>query len=522
MPSERRLHPLSFLFGIGARIKELALPIVVLLFGANRTGLGWQVWFLWLLVPYTILAILRAVTFRYRFDEHELVIRTGAISRNERHIPYSRIQNVDGVQNVFHRLLKVVDVKVQTAGGNEPEATMSVLPVAAFEEMRRRVLEGRHQAVVTATDDASAGVEPEPSGRTRTLLSLSTRDLLTYGFVEGRGMVVIGALFGLYWEFGLADSFMPSFPDFIEDKILNDEKASPRPRGGGVFRTLLAAVYTRAEHLFTSLIVAALAVVAIVVILRLLSMLWAMIRLYGFTLTREGEDLRTSYGIITRIEATIPLRRIQTLTLLEGPLHRLTGRMSARVDTAGGEAGKNAPPDRHWLAPIVVRRDLPALLHDVLPVLSLEAIEWRPVHPGAVRRIRKEWFVLSALAQIPLAIWMGWWGMTSLLLLIPFAFLNARRSAAALGWAVTDELVAFKSGWIWRQTTIAPYARVQAVKLRESPFDRRSRMASVKVDTAGAGDLSHRVAIPYLDRAVAEHLWRTLTREAASRSFRWS
>ena len=61
-------------------------------------------------------------------------------------MPYVRIQNVDGVQTVFHRLLHVVDVKVQTAGGNEPEATMSVLPVAAFEQMRQRVFEGRRQA----------------------------------------------------------------------------------------------------------------------------------------------------------------------------------------------------------------------------------------------------------------------------------------------------------------------------------------------------------------------------------------
>ena len=98
------------------------------------------------MIPYILVAIVRTLTFRYRFDEHELVIRTGTIARNERHVPYARIQNVDGVQTVFHRLLHVVDVKVQTAGGNEPEATMSVLPVAAFEQMRQRVFEGRRQA----------------------------------------------------------------------------------------------------------------------------------------------------------------------------------------------------------------------------------------------------------------------------------------------------------------------------------------------------------------------------------------
>jgi putative membrane protein len=106
--------------------------------------------------------------------------------------------------------------------------------------------------------------------------------------------------------------------------------------------------------------------------------------------------------------------------------------------------------------------------------------------------------------------------------LVPWAVANARLSAAALGWAITDELIAFRSGWLWRQTTVAPFARVQAVTMRESPFDRRSLMAGVRVDTAGAGDLSHRIAIPYLGRDDAERLWRRVAREAAGRSFRWS
>ena len=284
------------------------------------------------------------------------MIRTGLIFRNERHVPYARIQNVDGVQTVFHRLLKVVDVKVQTAGGNEPEATMSVLPVAAFDQMRLRVIDGRRQAELALTADAAPASEVPPAPAPTLLLALAPKDLLTYGFVEGRGMVVVAAIFGLVWEFGMADSFMPSFPDFIDERVLNDEKTLPRRSGRGIFRTLAQAIYTRAEHLFASALVAALAILALLVLVRLVSMLWATIRLHGFRLTREGEDLRTEYGLLTRVAATIPLRRIQTLTLREGPLHRLVGRISARVDTAGGEAGTNAPPDRHWLAPIVERR----------------------------------------------------------------------------------------------------------------------------------------------------------------------
>jgi hypothetical protein len=46
-------------------------------------------------------------------------------------------------------------------------------------------------------------------------------------------------------------------------------------------------------------------------------------------------------------------------------------------------------------------------------------------------------------------------------------------------------------------------------------------MARVRVDTAGAGDFSHRVDIPYLDQEIARGLALKLSAAAASTSFRW-
>ena len=64
------------------------------------------------------------------------------------------------------------------------------------------------------------------------------------------------------------------------------------------------------------------------------------------------------------------------------------------------------------------------------------------------------------------------------------------------------------------------------VIVRHSP-SRRIRLyvfaspPRVRVDTAGAGELSHRVAIPYLDRDVASGLSERLAASAANAAFRW-
>src|SRR5687768_13804052 len=103
MPSEQRLHPATLFFDLAKHVKAFALPAVLVLFGTSRStggpggnfgGMpdGWEVWLLVLFVPAMIVSILRYLSFRLRYDERELVIRTGFIFRNERHIPYSRIQ----------------------------------------------------------------------------------------------------------------------------------------------------------------------------------------------------------------------------------------------------------------------------------------------------------------------------------------------------------------------------------------------------------------------------------------------
>ena len=105
--------------------------------------------------------------------------------------------------------------------------------------------------------------------------------------------------------------------------------------------------------------------------------------------------------------------------------------------------------------------------------------------------------------------------------LLPWLILSTRKRVQHLGWAAGDEVVMMKSGWIWRQVTVARINKIQAVSTHQSPFDRRAAMARVKVDTARAGEFSHRVDIPYLDQHVARQLADRLSTAAANTAFRW-
>jgi putative membrane protein len=502
MPSERRLHPASILFGLGAQLRAFAVPAVLVLVTAGSAGWDWQVWMPPLLIPSALVSVLRYFSFRYRYEPNEMVIRTGFLFRNERHVPYARIQNLDAVQNVLHRVLGVVEVRVETGGGEEPEATMSVLRVADYEEMRRRVFEQRGEAPAQAE---RAGA-PAVSGRT--LLQLRPRELALHGLIQNRGGVVLAAAFGVVWELGLVDGFL--------DRIF-DKPAS----GRGAVRELLVALFGRGEFPLSRIALGLAALAGFLLLVRGMSVIWALVRLHGFRVTRAGEDLRTEFGLFTRVVATIPLRRIQTLTILEGPLHRLFGRQSVRVQTAGGGGGEESKTQREWLAPILRRGELPGFLSQVLPEAELAGLEWYGPAPRAFRReLKGSLFVVGPIALALVGL-LRWWGLALSGGLVAWAYVHARLYVAHLAWAVGGGAVWFRRGWYWRRLSVARFAKIQVVALRESPFDRRAAMARVAVDTAGAGDSSQGIDIPYLARTTARELHELLTLQAAGTAFRW-
>src|SRR5690606_36780199 len=124
----RRLHPYSLLFRVLGHARGLLLPAIAVFFFSR--GESWQVWAAVLFVPIVLVDVFRYMTLRWRYDADELVVRQGWIWKNERHVPYARIQNVDLRQNVLHRALKVAEVKIETAGGMEAEVSLSVVSLA--------------------------------------------------------------------------------------------------------------------------------------------------------------------------------------------------------------------------------------------------------------------------------------------------------------------------------------------------------------------------------------------------------
>jgi putative membrane protein len=246
------------------------------------------------------------------------------------------------------------------------------------------------------------------------------------------------------------------------------------------------------------------------------------VRYYGFTLREWGDDLRSEYGLMTRITATIPRRRIQVLTIRSGPIHRWFGRRAVQIETAGHRGGEEEHgSDRLWLAPILDAARVEGLLRNVLPDVDLDSVEWRPIALRAWRRIIKRGIAVAVVLSA------GLWAFAGLKALVIFvagvvlASVHARMYVKYARYAMTPEAVVYRSGWWSRKISIVRYAKIQVLALDESPFDRWNRMAGLRVDTAGAGRIGHGVDIRYLEAPDAAAMLERLVFETGIRPFRW-
>ena len=222
--------------------------------------------------------------------------------------------------------------------------------------------------------------------RQHTLLRLPLRELLLLGVLDNRGFLFIVAAYGVLWESGLQGRLWDQVTaTFSAPGLLSS-------MWGGLMKGQLPSLGL--------LVIMAGGLLALVAVVRVLSMVWVSVTLHDFRLMRAGNDLRTEYGLLTRVTSTIPRGRIQSLTVRETPLQRWCGRASIRVRTAGGAAGPEqvSKRPRELLAPIVRASAVPEFIRQVLPQADMADLEWQPLHPRAARRAIKPLLVLIVVS----------------------------------------------------------------------------------------------------------------------------
>jgi putative membrane protein len=470
-----------------------------------------------------LIALLRYFSFTYRIEAGELVTSGGIISRNVRHIPLDRIQEIRVEQGVVHRLLGVVDARIETAGGGQgAEAVLSVLKQEDVDRLRAAVFAAA--ATLREGQEGAIALRPPVTGEASTveapstlLLQLRTRDLVQSGLTTNHLvtlLVVVGGILRL-------DDIVPEslYREWIQATF---ERVGP---------TVDPAQLDPAGWAFLSggawpgpLLLLLAGLLGAVLLGALFSTGRAILLFHGFELSLRGENLHRSYGLLTHRSTSLPRRRIQVLKIEQKVLRRLFGMASLRVDTAGRQLEeKDGEQGRDILVPIMPVSRLSGLLQSVFPTLSLPSPEgWRPISRHAIWRGMLTEMLAVTLATGLLFWRVGWWGVLVLpLLALPICWLISRAQHRGRGYAIRGDFVHSRQGWLGRSVHVVPIEKIQEVEVVQGPFDRLFGLATIEIDTAGQIFTGGAPRIRFLPLGEALSLAGQLSQRTAQTRYRW-
>jgi putative membrane protein len=443
-------------------LKNAAVPILVLI-GATLFGGSLDTGALIRALAYgvgglRVASIVGAVKYQstsYYIGPEAIHHLTGALSKKVTDVRLDRIQAIDVHQGVLQRAFGVFSVDIQTGAGKKGgEIALPALTRDAVEELRA----ARPQA---ARPEPSADA---PAGPSRTLAG---RDLAIAALTAGQLGIVVPVL-------AVAGQVIQE---------LFDER-----QGEEAVRSL--------PHSTTVIV---FAVIGIVLLAWLLSTVGAVVAFGGFTVTRDGDRLRIRRGVVQRSEATVPVRRVRAVRVVEGIFRRPFGLAALTVEVTGYADEASAA---RTLFPLVRVRDVQAFLNEFLPELADDPRGLaRPP-----RRAARRYLLLPVLAgaAVTVAAWFLVGAYALLALALAGLYGHARWRAAA--WRLAEGHLAVRSMRLARTTVLAPARFRESHTLAQNLFQRRADLADLEV----AFGKQTTARIRHLEAADARAAWSAL------------
>jgi putative membrane protein len=450
-----------------------------------------------------VASLVEWLNYRYRLTDREIIIKHGIIARQERVIPYERIQSVDLSEAPLERLFQVVRLHIQTGAGGRQDAE------AELKAIRRDDATALRSTILTARQRlrggaAASAIEPTPesptapvpvaaAGEGELVRAFSTRDLLIAGATSGR-IGAAAAIVGAALQFG--ENLVP---DSVWRRVPWDGVADAA----------------------TSVQVVGVLVVGFAIVAWLLSIASTALTFGGFAIHRLDDQIQVQYGLLDRKRTTVPVARIQAIRVDESLLRQPFGFAELRFESAGfgGVAGESG-----ILFPLIPRREINAFLEAVAPAFAHlpPSTELTTLPERARRRYIVAacigWIVLVAIAVAVAWRWLDiplWWPLLLLIALPGFAWFGNLRFVDA-GWRLEDGHLAMRWRNVGRVTMLTEARRLQYRRVTANLLQRRTGLASFHTAVA-SGRLGNEYALVHLDRAQADAL---LARPESSRPMR--
>jgi putative membrane protein len=433
-------------------LRELPFLIGAIVLGTTTGNQSWTV----AVVAYTVvIGVARWVTTSYRIDAGQLQLRTGLLQRKVLSLPLNRIRSVSSDARLLHRVMGLAVVRVST--GQEAKGERGS---GAFELNAVEVGQVPRLKAILLADSAEPDVAA-PADASDDVLARWQPAWLRYSPLSVSGLLSLGAAAGVVYESGFVGPLQHSR---IVESVIDD-----------------------AERLGTAGTVAVIGGVILVASV-LLAVLRSLLTWGNLVLLRQADVLHLRHGLLRLRERSFDMSRLRGGTLRQPLLVRMFG--GARLDAVmtgvrgAGEASVLLPP-----CPVSTAEAVLTELVGDREVVS------GPLRGHGRRAATRRWTralslpalaglglalesVVVGKAAVPVWVWPAWIAVTA------WCALLAVDRIGALGHRVHDGWLVVRSGSVERRRDCLATAGIISWTVRQTPFQRRAKVATLVAATA--------------------------------------
>ena len=512
-----KLHRFSFFFVLLAQLWNLAPILLAAIFvGRSDRYDGWEIiGTSFAAIALSVYTLIYTLSFRFWLLEDEIVIKKGFFDRTLRHIPFARISNIAHKQNLLHRIFRVVELNLESGSGAQSEAKLTVLTKMQAADLEQKIR--AYQLSVARRTILKDGIKDSAvsetltqdvadfNARTEETLLSRTRfgDLIRLGLISNRGMLLIGGGFYFFSQTGLSKN--------------NVFKAI-----GNMVRDWLGGSHGPLFWMLSALI----SMMLILAVVRLASIVVAIVQFYDFKLSGSESTLRSESGLLTRQGGQARVERIALIVIIDGWLYRLLHRQSVQVYLPGnaiqGDSMERSGMTR--LTPVASPEHVQTLIERIFD-LQISALRWHPLAPKAGRRMARKALFFGALVWAPVIVMaslkvnsaaMAALGCAALLT-FAWLFYSRHKNARESGYVLLPDFWIIKTGYFSQTIQLVRRDAIQSASFSTSHFDRSSNMAKVRVDLM-VGSMSATPELGYLTKLDAELLFKELRTDSMAKS----
>ena len=446
-------HKFTIFSEIFKSLKDSIFPFIIFLislgskipkkYGGNYTEILIVIAFLIIIV---VLAIIRWKKNEYSLSDEGMYLKYGVFEVHERTLPFSQVHSADISSSVVQRLFNVYKLEIDTLGGDKK----SEISIFLSKGEALRVKE-----VIFNRSKNKNKVEIAQKDNTRKF-TCSLKDLFVMATMSTK---ILAGFFIIFAFYSKIEDVLPEELKKWAETSINDSM-----KGVNGVRMIKYIVILVLIVLFISWII---------------SVLFTVIKYYKFAVTREEDNIKLSYGLLDKKEVTIPVKRIQSVTIVEGVIKKAFGYFSLNVETVGYGKDKG---ESTMICPIAKKKILNKFFEDIVPEMNITYDLMK-----SPKRALKGFLLVNLLGYI---IVMGLIARFApygyyVFILLPIIVIWQYVQFADNGMYSGDDLVVLRYRKLSRETVIVQRECVQSMEKIQNIFQKKKAIAKYKVTIAG-------------------------------------